>query len=138
MDNYGGTPLHNAACNGHLDVCKLIIEEVGKKNPGDNRGETPLHNAACNGHFDVCKLIITVTEDKNPVNNFGVTPLHRAAWNFGHLDVCKLIIENVQNKNPAENFKGIYNMSLIKCLITVPKSASLTLNSITTSNQSDF
>ena len=44
--NLGQTPLHLAASNGHLDVCKHIMEKSANKNPRNNDGETPLHLAA--------------------------------------------------------------------------------------------
>ena len=110
------TPLHLAAKNGNLSVCKLIIENVLDKNPtasnlnpplGGRRQYdstknymetedrwTPLHLAASNGHFSVCELIIDNISEKNPEDQFGWTPLHSAAQN-GHLRVCKLILSNI-------------------------------------------
>ena len=41
--NNGMTPLHSAAHNGHLDVCKLIMKNILNKNPPDGCGMTPLH-----------------------------------------------------------------------------------------------
>ena len=43
----GETPLHLAAKNGHLEICELILDGLGKtKNPVDKKGRTPLHHAA--------------------------------------------------------------------------------------------
>ena len=36
------TPLHLAALNGHIDVCKLIIGFIREKNPKTIHGDTPL------------------------------------------------------------------------------------------------
>ena len=50
----GETPLHLAAKNGHLEICKLILDGLGKtKNPVDKKGRTPLHHAA--------RSILTIT-----------------------------------------------------------------------------
>ena len=38
----GITPLHWAAKHGHLDICKLIMENAIDKNPGDIHGNTQL------------------------------------------------------------------------------------------------
>ena len=83
----GITPLFNAARNGHLQVCKLIIGNVFDKNPRINDRTTPLHVAAMNGHFEVCKLIMANVVDKNPINMVGMTPqayAHQYFNNFNH------------------------------------------------------
>ena len=44
-DNFGFTPLHLAAENGHLELCQLIIENVQDKNPKNSWDKiTPLQN----------------------------------------------------------------------------------------------
>ena len=120
------TPLHLAAKNGHLSVCKLIIENVFDKNPtGPEYGYskrinhwTPLHLAAHNGHFTVCELIINNILDKNPRDQNGWTPLHSAAQN-GHLEVCQLILSNnrssfVFNTNTIFHVKDSFENTPLK------------------------
>ena len=87
-NSLGETPLTAAACNNHLNLCKVIIEKLQDKNPGCNKGQTPLHHAASNGHLDICELIMEKLLDKNPGSNRGTTPLHHAA-RLGHLKVCQ-------------------------------------------------
>ena len=101
-NSLGETPLTVAACNNHVNLCKVIIEELQNKNPGCNKGATPLHHAASNGHFNVCELIMERLLDKNPGSNRGTTPLHHAARK-GHLKVCQLIIDKVANISPKTN-----------------------------------
>ena len=69
------TPLHSAAQCGYVKVCRLIMETLVDKNPGNNDGVTPLHSAAHCGHLDVCKLICKNIAEKNPIDNFGQTPI---------------------------------------------------------------
>ena len=94
------TPLHLAAKNGHLSVCKLIVENVSDKNPTSQATQqwinqwTPFHLAAHNGHFSVCELLIDNISEKNPGDHTGWTPLHSAAQN-GHFGVVKLIMSNI-------------------------------------------
>ena len=121
------TPLHLAAKNGHLSVCKLIIENVLDKNPtGPNihwfRKQichwTPLHLAAHNGHFSVCELIINNILEKNPKDQNGWTPLHSAAQN-GHVTVCQLILSNIRssfisNTNTLFNVKDTFGNTPLK------------------------
>ena len=61
-----------------MEICKLIIENIGENNPTDNHGNTPLHYAANNSNLEMCKLIFQNIVDKNPRNNFGITPLDLA------------------------------------------------------------
>ena len=51
------TPLHYAAQNGHLEVSKLILDNIEDKNPGTRSGKTPLHYAAMHGQPKMWKLI---------------------------------------------------------------------------------
>ena len=94
------TPLHLAAKNGHLSVCKLIIENVSDKNPISQATQqwinhwTPFHLAAHNGHFSVCELLINIISEKNPGDHTLWTPLHSAAQK-GHLRVVKLIMSSI-------------------------------------------
>ena len=62
----GFTPLHEAAKAGHLDICKLITENLEDKNPPDDDGWTVLHDAADRGDEEVYRLIMNLVEDKNP------------------------------------------------------------------------
>jgi len=95
------TPLHEAARNGHLEICKLIMETIDDKNPAIRKrrkdGWTPLHEAAENGHLEVCRLIFDNAEDKDPIynkegNSEGVTPIQLAALN-GHPQVCFAVFD---------------------------------------------
>ncbi|KAL0170485.1 hypothetical protein M9458_035081, partial [Cirrhinus mrigala] len=44
--NYDGrTPLHIAACEGHLNVVRYLLNKGVTINVKDRFGDTPLHNA---------------------------------------------------------------------------------------------
>ena len=90
------SPLHIAAEQGNLDLCKYIIEQTGDENPQNKKGDTAFQMAAEKGQLEVTKLIIKNLEDKNPRGYEGWTALHFAAMN-GHLEVCKLINESVED-----------------------------------------
>ena len=115
LNRYGQTPLHWAAKNGHIEVCKLILEGTSDKNPAEIKypRQTPLHYAAYHGHPEVCKLImdsisvVKIGFDKNPASGYkGGTPFHCAAEQ-GHLAVCQLMLEKLSDKNPATNETGL-------------------------------
>ena len=78
------TPLHIAARKGHIDVCRLILENTDHKIPTDDVsgslvGNTPFHLAAENGHIAICQLLIENRqinfEDTNPRGCNGLTKL---------------------------------------------------------------
>ena len=83
----GWTPIHQAAENGHEQVCKLIMDKIKDKNPADLKGRTPLHIAAKNGYLAVCELILDELEDKNnhvnpKVNQSSMLPAYLLLFNF--------------------------------------------------------
>ena len=86
----GETPLHIAACQGYLEICRLtkFILVINNKHlyPKDYWGGcTPLHLAAANDQKEVWKFIVDTMEDKNPEDYInpkaygGGTPFHLAA-----------------------------------------------------------
>ena len=93
-------PLHIAAEQGQLELCKFIIKKTKDPNPTSEDGITAIHMATHNGCQEVCELIINNLGDKNPADNKGITPFHIASEK-GHLDVCKLLIQHIDNKNPS-------------------------------------
>ena len=111
-DNNGVTALHNAAENGHIEVCKTILVNTAFKIPAARDGYTPLHLAVKNGHLEICKIIVAHTVDKNPAALDGCTPLHLAVKN-GHFQVCKLLLDTGIDKNPVYNGETPLQLALI-------------------------
>ena len=64
--NFGSTVLHEAAIEGHLEICKLIVSEVNDKNPLDNQGRTPLLKAIDRGHLHICRILLDILGIENP------------------------------------------------------------------------
>ena len=66
-NKFGKTPLHMAATNGHLDICRLIIDNVENKHPINIHVETPKNLADRGakdfgdryGHVQISKLFDT-------------------------------------------------------------------------------
>ncbi|KAK5814632.1 ankyrin repeat-containing domain protein, partial [Linnemannia elongata] len=58
--DYGKTPLHMAAANGHLDVVEYLISIISPEavNIQNDQGNTALHWAATNGHAKVVETLI--------------------------------------------------------------------------------
>ena len=98
------TSLHDAAAEGHLEICKLICENIssldsrsdcgclncGLNCPCCNFERTPLHEAAINGHLEIYKIIAERVKEINPKDRNGKTPLRLAEEKFHH-EICRLI-----------------------------------------------
>ena len=56
-DHRGDTPLHAAACNGHADVIRLLLECAAKQDAKNVRGLTPLELAEHNGQEECVGLL---------------------------------------------------------------------------------
>jgi ankyrin repeat protein len=89
---YGRTCLLNAVYNGHLAICRLLIDKGAQLEAKDIDGNTPLHYAAIHGHFEIVRLLCDRGADDEARSNGGYRPLHRAAM-YGHISVVKELIE---------------------------------------------
>ena len=89
------SPLHLAALNGHLEVCKFIMSKIEDKNPR-TLGEGP-RDWGYEGQLEGYRLIIKVVGNKIATGKVGETPLHLAAEK-GHSDICRLILESVEDR----------------------------------------
>ena len=52
VENTGAKPLYIAACKGHLDVFRPLVEVGADKDQAKNSGATPLSVEAQNFHLD--------------------------------------------------------------------------------------
>ena len=101
-DNYGETPLHLAALNGHRDVAELLLASKAEVNAESNNGRTPLHFAAYSGHKDVVELLLASEAEVNAKSNTSATPLHYAAAG-GRRDVTELLLASKAEINAKTN-----------------------------------
>ena len=62
-DEWGQTPLHSAAWNGHRDVIEVLLEGGAEPNARNNRGETPLYLATWVRRQDVVQLLMEWQND---------------------------------------------------------------------------
>jgi ankyrin repeat protein len=96
--NFGETPLHLSAENGHLEAVQVIQQIVDyKTNYPDiayQDSRTPLHMAAKNGHLEVVKELLEHHHggaNINPGDKEGLTPLHLSA-ECGSLKIVKYLL----------------------------------------------
>jgi serine/threonine-protein phosphatase 6 regulatory ankyrin repeat subunit B len=80
-DEYGWTPLHEAADNGHVEIVRLLLQNGAEVNARGVWDMTPLHEAACNGHIDILHLLVENGANLEAQDNTGWRALHFAACN---------------------------------------------------------
>ncbi|KAI8496170.1 hypothetical protein Bbelb_260110 [Branchiostoma belcheri] len=103
-DQKGNTPLHMAAANVDVPICKILLSPIGQVSvragmqvsPVQNDGGTPLHSAIESGGRDEeIACIVEMLAQKGAdlrARKFGLTPLHLAAQN-GLLLTVKTLLE---------------------------------------------
>eukprot|EP00754_Rhynchopus_humris_P024265 Rhum_TRINITY_DN14882_c0_g2::Rhum_TRINITY_DN14882_c0_g2_i9::g.124159::m.124159 len=91
-----GMALHSACFNGHLEVCKLLIDTDRAVLHADHNGSTPFF-VACSSHtraqLEICKLLVDRGCSLDAQNIFGRTPLHIVCLK-GNMELCELILSN--------------------------------------------
>lgn len=64
-DQFGQTPLHIAAFEGHLDLVELLVVSGASLSTQDKNGWAPLHCAASNRHLHIVERLIVAGADLN-------------------------------------------------------------------------
>ena len=97
--------LHVAAIEGHLNLCKTLVNKYKfDVNIADNDEGTALHSSAQSGNDDLFKYIAGMVSDVYLKDIRGLNCLHVAAIE-GHLNLCKMLVTkykfdvNIANHN---------------------------------------
>jgi uncharacterized protein len=112
---YGWTPLHWAAMEGHKVAAKLLLAKGADVNANAEDGSTPLHAAAGNGddsirsnvfldNEETVELLLASKAQINAQDKYGQTPLHGAAM-WGHMKVAEVLLTKGANVN-IKDIKG--------------------------------
>jgi hypothetical protein len=91
-DADGGTPLHCAAQQGHVNVVRALVHGGANKEAKGFDGETPLHWAVDNRQVEAVKVLAQLGADIAARSNAGITPL-QICIRHGHLMVAQLLRE---------------------------------------------
>ncbi|RZB38798.1 ankyrin repeat domain-containing protein 39 [Asbolus verrucosus] len=120
-DAAGYTALHYAARNGHLNVCRLLLDRGACVDAVTWQGKaTPLHRAAAVGKFDVVEYLVKRRAKVGLKDADGRTALHRAAINE-HFDICDFLLKaepqlkhqaDIHNKTPVDYVQTTELLSL--------------------------
>ena len=93
-DLRGNTPLHTACTQGHLDIVRLFIDEIGCDTSHTNfERQSCLHLATQHGHLSLVRYLVEEAGcDITLEDEQGRPPTYLAAGK-GHLDILRYLIE---------------------------------------------
>ncbi|KAK1761742.1 ankyrin repeat-containing domain protein [Phialemonium atrogriseum] len=100
IDAKGMTPLHYAACGGHLDTVRYLLLEGADANQLNNAGRTSLFCATENGNDGIVTLLAEKGVSAKATNSEGHTSLQLAARD-GNLDVVQKLLHFEPADRPA-------------------------------------
>ena len=101
----GITALHCAACNGHLEILKFLLEKGAEVNVVDIDGWTPLHGATCLGDVSVVTLLISHGADVHVINNDNEKAIDLAE----NPSVADILKQAMSHKECSEIVNALYN-----------------------------
>jgi hypothetical protein len=115
-NNYGNTPLMNAALHDRVDTVRLLLAREANPNLQNDLGLTALHIAAEKGRTDIVKALLAMKADPNLKDYYSNTPLMFAAAgkHFGTVQAlldggavreARFLSELVQNKSEMKAVK---------------------------------
>ncbi|XP_048588108.1 ankyrin repeat domain-containing protein 39-like [Nematostella vectensis] len=122
-DKSGYTALHYACSNGHLEVCKMLLDRGACCNKQTKAGQdTPLHRAAYRGYEDIVQLLLEKGGDPSICNADGQNALHKAAERC-HRGIMDLLIaqnpailhhKDIRNRTALDMYKDMTGVNLTK------------------------
>ncbi|KAL3922430.1 MAG: hypothetical protein SGPRY_004561 [Prymnesium sp.] len=86
------TPLICAACGGHVDAIKLLVDAGADLTATDVNGSTALHRAAFHGKEQAIYLLLDLGASLEATDRYGRTPLHAAADN-GQVEAANALLK---------------------------------------------
>ncbi|RMB91083.1 hypothetical protein DUI87_32681 [Hirundo rustica rustica] len=96
---------HYASRNGHLAVCRLLLERGAPCDARTPGGATPLHRACYCGHRAVTELLLAHGADPAATDSDGRTGLHKAAEQ-GHRELCALLLRHRPDLAAVRDARG--------------------------------
>ncbi|CAH0478353.1 unnamed protein product [Peronospora belbahrii] len=103
---YARTPLHEAAINGHMEICRLLVSFGLLVDCHTTRGRTPLMYAVKGNYVELARYFVTEAgANVNEQNEMGMTALYIACQD-GHEEMVKVL---VQEANADVNLSNCTN-----------------------------
>ncbi len=93
-DNFGCTPLINAAKQGHISIVQTLLKNNARVNSQDNQGNTAMIYAALNGHKNIVHMLLENGANVNVKDRNGNTFLMIIAEK-GYSDIVQIMLGKV-------------------------------------------
>jgi CDK inhibitor PHO81 len=87
----GEFPMHLAAREGHVEVCRILVGREGWDSPDKYNDWTPLFHAARNGRDACLQVLLDAGSQVGVTDEFGNCAIYYAAWN-GHRGCVDLLL----------------------------------------------
>jgi CDK inhibitor PHO81 len=102
----GEYPLHLAAKEGHVEVCKLLCVKTKETldTPDKYSEWTPLFHAANNGHEGCVKVLLQAGCNPLATDELGRPAIYYAAW-FGHI-ACTFLLYGAVSTSPRRQMSS--------------------------------
>lgn len=75
-EHFDASPLHIAASQNHIEICKLLVRTGANVNQQDSLQRTPLHIAASLGYHEVVIILLSSNAKVNIRDKFGYRYLY--------------------------------------------------------------
>ena len=105
VEGRGCTPLWCAACNGHIDTVRILLEASASLDLKITTGETPLFMATQHGHTDVIEILLDSGASPNICADDGASPLLMAAQK-GNINDVRLLVNAAADLELATEMQG--------------------------------
>lgn len=103
IDEYGFTPLIEAAIIDNIEISKLLLKQGANPNQHDVTGGTPLQWAAENNNKELCKLLLKHRADPNAYN-FSGQPVMTMPTLRHQTELRKLLIKSGADQVFTQDF----------------------------------
>jgi hypothetical protein len=110
-DLSGATPLDYAACHGHVEIARLLLQNGADVNARNKYGSSPLHWAASQGHIDILHLLVENDANLEAQDDDGWRALHCAA-DRGHLPFIQELVSRYHVDINARDNDGLTALGL--------------------------
>jgi ankyrin repeat protein len=107
LDEYGRTPLHQAAAEGNASRTRELLKARADPNTQDDNGWTPLHFAAQAESAAVAELLIAAGGNLEIRDSFGNTVLWRAVFNYRGNGQVITLLRSSRADPCASNHSGV-------------------------------